>query len=226
MPCEEYKQELIEVAATGAELPDAVRRHIEVCDGCRAWLAGEQALYSTIDRELYAVANTEMPAHFVARVQANLLLQPAQSRHLLSTWALLCATAALAVIVGLLGFIRRPQNAGSATRIASTRISVQRPADAGLLEAAPLIKNSRRRKMLTARNEPSASKTRDAEPEVLVAPGEEALLLRFYESARSEANPLRVVAAEGTTSLPLAVEKIVVAEITIESLEQRDDGSK
>jgi hypothetical protein len=72
----------------------------------------------------------------------------------------------------------------------------------------------------------NVSEVRDVEPEVLVPPGEEALLLRFYETALAEAHPLRPLAADDSPPKPLAIAQIDVTELKVDSLEQRDGLSR
>src|SRR5713101_3759368 len=118
MPCEQYEQDLIEAAATGAELPNAACKHVDACAGCRAALAGERALFAAIDAGMRKIANTELPRSFLPRVQANLSAQPIRARNLIPTWAFLCVTSLVALVIGVQGLSRRSQKLGSATGLA------------------------------------------------------------------------------------------------------------
>src|SRR5262249_12624096 len=72
MPCEDYKNALIDAAATGtAPLPE-VRAHLAVCASCRAAFAEEQAVFAGIDSSLHSAVNTEVPPSLLPRVRAQL----------------------------------------------------------------------------------------------------------------------------------------------------------
>jgi len=46
MLCEKYKEALVEAAASGATLPNALREHVQACEHCAAVLTGERALFA------------------------------------------------------------------------------------------------------------------------------------------------------------------------------------
>jgi hypothetical protein len=225
MPCERYEQDLIEAAATGAELPNTARKHVDACAGCRAALAGERALFAAIDAGMHKIANAELPRSFLPRVQANLSAQPIRTRNLIPTWAFLCATSVVALVIGVLGLSRRSQKPGAATGLAISTAASGSSADRGtsLPNASLLSGNSRRLNVRKAPNQPNISEARNIEPEVLVPPGEEVLLLRFYETVRAAPHPLKTVATEhDLPPKPLAIDQIEVTGIKIEGLEQGD----
>jgi hypothetical protein len=227
MPCEHYKQNLIEAAATGTALPNDTRNHVERCARCSAALADEQALFAAIDARMHKIANAELPGSFLARVHASLSTQPAINSNLFPAWAVLCATAALAVVIGLHGLSRRLHSTGAVSAVATNTVASHSPADRGtsITNAIPFSGNSRRVSVPKALRQLNVSEARDREPEVLVPPGEEALLLRFYETA-AEPRPLRTDAADDLPLKPLAITQIDVTELKIDSLEQRDGLSR
>ena len=72
MPCDHYKDALIEVAATGAAPQGELRAHLGACASCSAAFDEEQSLFSAIDSGLHASANTDVPSSLLPRVRAQL----------------------------------------------------------------------------------------------------------------------------------------------------------
>jgi hypothetical protein len=99
MPCEHYKDALIEAAASGAEPQGDLRAHLDACASCRAACEQEQALFASIDAGLHVSANAEVPASLLPRVRAQLNDPSASRIAWVPAWALLAVTAALALVV-------------------------------------------------------------------------------------------------------------------------------
>jgi hypothetical protein len=97
MPCEPYKNALVEAAASGAEPLGELRAHLSACPACRAALAQEQSLFSSIDTGLHAAVNVEIPASLLHRVRASIAEQPATTRGWLPSWLTVAAPAAVLV---------------------------------------------------------------------------------------------------------------------------------
>jgi anti-sigma factor RsiW len=226
MPCEHYEQDLIEAAATGGALPNDAHHHVEACARCSAALAEEQTLFAAIDAGIHKIANAELPGSFLARVQADLSAQPARRGNLVPAWAVLCAAAALAAVVGLPSLSRRSHSTGVTSTVATSVAATQSPADRGTSPTIASSRNSRLFGVPRDHRSVNAYEVRDVEPEVLVPPGEEALLLRFYESALAEPHPLRTLAADDSPPKPLAIAQIDVTELKVDSLEQRNGFSR
>ena len=109
MPCEHYKDALIEAAATGADLANApasaaemaaLRAHLAECASCRGAFQQEQSLFASIDAGLHQCANAELPASFLLRVRARLVDETPSRKRLVPVWGAVAATAAL-----FLGFV-------------------------------------------------------------------------------------------------------------------------
>src|SRR5215472_4755438 len=97
MPCEHYKDALVEVAASGAAPQGELRAHLDECASCRAGFGGEQTLFAAIDSGIHAVANTEVPLSLLPRIRARV----AGAAPLGSSWFAngpLWACAAVAVV--------------------------------------------------------------------------------------------------------------------------------
>ena len=226
MSCEHYQQDLIEAAATGGALPNEARKHSEGCTSCSAALVEEHTLFAAIDAGMHKIANSELLPSFLTRVQASLSAEPARKANLVPAWAILCAGAALAAVVGLHTLSQRTHNTTAANAVGAS--AVQTPGKRGktFSGAAPFSTNSHRLRAPRISSSPNAGEVRGAEPGVLVPPGEEALLLRFYEAARAQARSLPTVATDDAPFKPLNILQIDVPELKIDSLEQRDSLSK
>ena len=72
MPCEHYKDALIDVAASGGAPQGELRAHLEECASCRAAFDEEQSLFAAIDSGLHAAASAEVPPSLLPHVRAQL----------------------------------------------------------------------------------------------------------------------------------------------------------
>lgn len=99
MPCENYREALIEAAASIAVPSREVRSHLDACASCRAAFTEETQLFAAIDTSLHASANSEMPASLFPRVRAGLNEKPVPQRSWIPAGAALAAVAALVVAI-------------------------------------------------------------------------------------------------------------------------------
>ena len=103
MPCENYREALIEAAAGGGVPSDEVRAHVKACAACQTAFSEELQLFSAIDTGLRVSANAEVPASLLPRVRVQLNEQVVQGR----SWAPVgAAVAAAVVLVVVVIFIR------------------------------------------------------------------------------------------------------------------------
>ena len=72
MPCQHYKDALIEVAASDAAPQGELRAHLDECASCRAAFDQEQFLFAAIDSSIHAAVNTEVPPSLLPGVRARL----------------------------------------------------------------------------------------------------------------------------------------------------------
>jgi hypothetical protein len=105
MPCEHFKDALIEAAAGGLLPQGGLRAHLAACASCREAFSQEQSLFAAIDSGLHAAANTEVPPSLLPRVRAGLEAMPVAPSRWTPGWfglagaALVAATLLVAVIV-------------------------------------------------------------------------------------------------------------------------------
>src|SRR5256885_3890259 len=186
MSCNENKQSLIDAAASGASLPGALSDHLAACSVCRALYTGEQSLFTAIDAHLRHTGNAKMPLSFLNRVQASLAGQASSKWRRIPIWAFAYAAAFLFVLL-MLQSARHSVNQSSENPSApiTAPIEVAHPQHASNM-SSPREGHSRSQRPNT-RAQYGISQPGSSEPEVLVPPGEEALLMRFCNDVRAGA---------------------------------------
>lgn len=175
MPCEHYKDALIEVAASGAPPQGELRAHLAACSSCREAFAQEQSLFAAIDSGLHATANAEVPPSLLPRVRA-MLDEAAAPRFRWMPSAIFAS--ACAVLVLLLFLVARPAHR------APENIAKQRPVAApgpvgsainvnpeGPSNDIPSVFAANRHSQ-AARNSTDLHAAASSSPEVLVPPNE------------------------------------------------------
>jgi hypothetical protein len=99
MPCENYREALIEAAAADSELSRELRSHVDACASCRAFFTEEVRLFAAIDTGLRAIASPEVPASLLPRVRVQLNERPVARRSWVPASAALAAATALVVVI-------------------------------------------------------------------------------------------------------------------------------
>jgi hypothetical protein len=220
MLCDSYKEALIEAAASGAALPNALREHVESCAHCGATLAGEQALFAAVDAGLHRAANARVRSCFLPKVKANLATETVPTRNPIPGWVFVCATGALALAAALLSL---PRGARDETRTEATTVRSVVPAGAGgvTLSFAPERKTRYSARAFKAPEQQNVSDTASHEPEVLIQPEEEEFLKRFYAAVCNPAREVGEVVTDEQEITPksLVIEQIEVKDLRIESLD-------
>jgi hypothetical protein len=105
MPCENYREALIEAAAGDSAPSRELRLHLDACASCREAFREERQLFAAMDGGLRVTANAEVPASLLPRVRAELNQRHVPDRSWLPSGAAMAAAVALiAVIVFVRGF--------------------------------------------------------------------------------------------------------------------------
>jgi hypothetical protein len=227
MPCEPYKNALVEAAASGDEPLGELRAHLATCPACRAALAQEQSLFSSIDTGLTAAVNAEIPASLLPRVRARIAEDPSPTRVWTPSWLTLACAAAIIVaffaaqaawhdnaprkpveiatrptppVQVLLSPVRNPDSAPS-----SRDNSVPQP-------RAFVARNSVPQQILAASN---------PEPEVLVPRDQEVLLARYAEQWRGRKRAPLLAENSGESNLePLQIAPIQIAQLDVKLMSE------
>jgi hypothetical protein len=215
MKCENYREALIEKAASGAKFESRLAGHLEECAQCRAELQHEEALFAAIDQVLHTKVN-EMPRDgFLTGVQARIREQPPSS----SQWSpvLALAGSALAlVLITLHPWTASPTRPVEAGKLQKESVKVSKVAPDGLAreESGPKAHNSdaRVRRPQSPASRPKGVQIASNELEVLVPPDEEKAFHQFVARVQGQEQVAQAVASPAVSPVP--DEKNELSEIT------------
>jgi hypothetical protein len=226
MPCENYKNALIETASSGAEPKTELRAHLAACASCRTALAEEQSLFASIDAGLRQSVNAEVPASLLQRVRARISEEVLPPRSWFTNW-LTVATAA-AIIAAL--FATRvvwhsnlSPNPPANTAQANPPTFVLPPREAPVRTpepSSPANSHSNPQTLLVRNSQnPRLQPARDSIPEVLVPRDQEVLLTAYAEQWSQRKRGSLLAQNSGETLLaPLEVAPIQIAELDVKLL--------
>jgi hypothetical protein len=234
MPCQHYKNALIEAAASGAQPQGDLRAHLAGCADCRAAFAQEQSLFASIDAGLHVAANAEAPASLLPRVRARLDEAVATQRRWLQPVILAAASVALAFAIFL--FARphpsrpdnqakqTPQILGSETVVKNARPQVSGP--------ATQIVSSTANKSQTRVHSTLLRTVASSQLEVLVPPDEREAFARFVAvlGERREVALALAKPAPQTKDEPAGLEPLQINGLEIKLLagteSEQSDGAE
>jgi hypothetical protein len=225
MPCQHYKNALIEAAASGAQPQGDLRAHLAGCADCRAAFAQEQSLFASIDAGLHVAANAEAPASLLPRVRARLDDAVAKQRRWLQPVILAAASVALTFAIFL--FARphpsrpdnqakqTPQILGSETLVKNARPQVSGP--------ATQIVSSTANKSQTRVHSTLLRTVTSSQLEVLVPPDEREAFARFVAvlGERREVALALATPAPQRKDEPASLEPLQIKELEIKTLQER-----
>lgn len=182
MPCEHYKDALIETVAGGAAPQEELFKHLAVCAPCREAFAQEQSLFSAIDSSLHAAANAEVPPSLLPRVRVGLDEVSAPQRRWVQPLIFASASAVLVLAIFLMA---RPHH-GAAESVAKQGPVVAPAPVESATNANPEAPSKDIPTAFAAERHPDAAQNStnfnaaaSSTPEVLVPPNEREALARF-----------------------------------------------
>lgn len=222
MPCKDYKNALVEAAASGAELRGELRAHLVGCPDCRIAFEQERTLFSSIDAGLHATTNAEVPASLLPRVRAELDKTGEARSRWFRPW--IFAAASIAIALAIFQFAR-PRHSGSDNRAKLTPQIEVPTTDPSHQNAGPA------RQTVSSKTSGSQSRVRrtllyrvaSSQPEVLVPPDERealALLVARLEGRGDVAVALATPAPQ-TEDASVGVKPLQIKELEIKTLEER-----
>jgi hypothetical protein len=229
MPCEDYREALIEAAASGTGPSQELRLHLDACHVCRADFAEERQLFVAIDTGLRANANAEVPTSFLPRVRARLEDAPEAERRWTPFLIFAAASAAIAVTLFIASRPRQATNDNQAKQALGVPFSETREKPAseevvGSRNTAVAMSASRAPQR---RNSNSVSSASSAGLEVIVPPDEREAFTRFVSARqeRSEVAVAVVALAVGHEDASISVEPLMIAKLELTPLEQLESGA-
>jgi hypothetical protein len=223
MPCENYREALIEAAAVDARLSAKLRSHLDACVSCRAAFVEETQLFAAIDAGLRTAANAEVPPSFFSGVRASLLDDSASQRG----WKpfLIFAAAAVAIVLTVLITARpRPTIDDNQAKQIFSAAPRERPEASARGEASgtrPTVASSRSYRTQHQRNPAPANSVSSNARDVLVPSEEREAFARFIGSQRERSGVVIAVvpAAADNKDQRLSVEPLEIAELEVKPLE-------
>jgi hypothetical protein len=226
MPCENYKDALIEAAVSGTEPQAELRTHLAACAACRTMLAEEQSLFASIDAGLRQSVSVEVPASLLPRVRARISDEVVLHRTWYTNW--LTAASAAAILAAILvtrvvWHSNHNQNPPANAAQSNAQAPVLPPSEGPARAPEPSLRANSHSNSQTfvARNSqtPRLQPARSSIPEVLVPGDQEVWLARYAEQWRLDKHSSRLAQNSGETNLaPLEVAPIQIAELDVKHL--------
>jgi hypothetical protein len=230
MPCQHYKDALIEVAASGGVSSGELRAHLFECASCREAFAEEQSLFAAIDSGLHAEANAEVPPSLIPRVRARLDKAVTTQRHWIQPFVFASAGVALAFLLLLV-----VRSHGPATNnVAKETPAVPNPMapTAGMhkhispsnVQVASTTPNHLHAPLVSTVKHSAAS----SNPEVLVPPDEREAFARFLsrDRAPAERDLIRTARAPEPPQESIEILSVEIVGLTVKPLNKDEDVSQ
>jgi hypothetical protein len=225
MPCEHYKDALIEAAAAGAGPQGELQAHLDECTPCRTAFAEEQSLFAAIDSGLHAATNNDVSVSLLPRVRAG-LDEVAVAPRLRWVQPLVFASASVALIF-VVSLITRPhhavpENVAKQSPVAPTPLIPE--ASTNPVEIPPVgtqTASTGTNPSYSVRSSTLVHPAASSNPEVLVPPDEREALASFVAtlSQRSDlAGALFTQTTEKKDGL-VGMDPLHIADIEVKPLE-------
>jgi hypothetical protein len=226
MPCQHYKDALIEAVASGVQPQGDLRAHLNVCLDCRAAFAQEQSLFASIDAGLHVTANADVPASLLPHVRARLDEAAATRRNWMPQWFALASAALMALAffatrpVWRTNVVQKPVETAEKTSVPLPVTPPTQKQTPALLP--PIEKNSESQRQLAVAKKPKDHETplpAEIMPEVLVPRDQEVLLAEYPAQWRLHARaPLLAQDSDATILALLQVAPIQITELDVKLL--------
>ena len=226
MPCEHYKDALIDAAASGVAPCEELRAHLAECLPCREAFLNGQSLFAAIDSGLHTVANSEVPPSLFFRVR--IALEETSRKPAWFSDALVLATAAgIVLAVFATHTIRRTRDGRERANIAVKTI-VRPPKPAASQETMEssdrLTKPSLSTRPFIGRSfrAPGRGDTVGASPQVLVPRDQGALLASYAKQWYGQKHAPLMAGEEASVPLePLEVSPIQIPQLDVKPLAEQ-----
>ena len=231
MPCQHYKNALIEAAASDTHPQGELRAHLDVCLDCRAAFAREQSLFASINTGLHVTANAEVPASLLPRVRARLNEEIAPQRRWIQPMTFAAASVALAFVIFLFAWPHdaSPDRQAKQTPqlpVSETPVTDDRHPNSG---SGSQIVSFNRTRVHSTLLRPVAS----SQPEVLVPPDEREAFSRFVavlderrEVALALVTPAPPTKDESPSLEPLQINMLEIKPLAGTESEQSDGAEQ
>ncbi len=233
MPCENYREALIQAAAAaeaeGFALSHELRSHLDACASCGAAFAQERQLFAAIDTGLRSAANAEVPVSLLPLIRARLEEVTAPRFQWRGALIFVAASAVAVLAVFIAVRPRRAmhgQEAAQSSLTASTpyvETSPKTPTGSGANGLSTTVASSRLQGIRQHKNSAEVNLSAANAAEVIVPPEERDAFARFIssQSVRNDA-PAISLAAVGVPERkdePMSLAPLRIAELEVKPLE-------
>jgi len=226
MPCEDYKDALIEAAASGAEPQAELHRHLSDCATCQAAFEEEKSLFASIDGGLHVTANAEVPASLLPRVRSCISEEVVPRRSWFTNWLTVATAGAILAaffVTRVVWHSSHDQNPQPDTAHTNSPAPVFPPSGAPVKTPEPpaRVSSQSNEHTFVARSSPNSrpQAARNAIPEILVPQDQEALLAAYAEEWSHRKRGSLLAQNSGETILaPLELKPIQIAELDVKLL--------
>jgi len=232
MLCEQYKNALIEAAASGAAPSGELRVHLAACACCRVAFDEEQSLFAGIDSGLHAVANAEVPPSLVPCVRTQ--LDEAVSPRFRWVQSLVFASAGVALVFTafLLTWPRHttPENLAKQDSTPSLTATAKKESPEYVSPESAQTTAKRMSHPLSPRKSTNLRIVSSSNPEVLVPPDEREAFARLVAVLNEHSDVAASLLAKApqkdavVTADPLQIPDIEIKPL--EGTETSDGGEK
>ena len=223
MPCEHYKDALVEAAAAGAAPQGEVRAHLDECAFCHSAFYEEQSLFAAIDSGLHSAANTEVPVSLLPRVRASLEAAVAPRRRWMQPFVLASAGVALAFL--LLFVVRShgpvPNKVAKQTPATSTPKAPVAGTHKDISPSTVQVASTSPNHFHTPRTSTVMRSAASSNPEVLVPPDEREGLAQLVATLNEHRDVAAALLAQRPRKkdVPVVVDPLQISDIEIKPLE-------
>jgi hypothetical protein len=231
MPCEKYREALIDAAAAGEAPSRELAAHLNACPACREAFAEERQFFAAMDSGLRVNVNAEVPLSLLPRVRAQLNERTVQRHAWIPAAVATATTAAILVAVVLVRehYRTRPNGISRESLVAQTvgpdRTANGGPSAGSVKEMTPSVSTK------SIRTGQKNSRVRPRDPLVLIAPGQGRAIAALVASVRQGAidspeqeteKNLQSLSIEPLEIAPIEVKPL--AELTAEPLPESEQN--
>ena len=226
MPCEYYKDALIDAAASSVAPCERLRAHLAECLPCRETFIKEQSLFAAIDSGLHTAANTEVPPSLFSSVRVALEQETSRNSGWFSDALILATAAGIVLAVFAANTIRRTKDGRERANIlVKTIVPPPSPLSQETMQSPDRSANSSRSMGSLIARSPAAARrgeTVGGVPQVLVPRDQDALLASYAKQwyGRKHA-PLMAGEVPSATLEPLQVSPIQIPQLDVKSLAEQ-----
>lgn len=229
MPCEYYKDALIDAAASGVTPCEKLRAHLAECLPCREAFMKEQFLFAAIDTGLHAAVNTEVPLSLLPRVRDRINEAGARRFRWLPPVVLAYASAAIVVAIFVMAQLRHTTREDVTGQSSPTSVSIppvsksnaEKHSSESTQKAVSQVNYSR-----STRDSTIPRSAASGNPEVLVPPDEREGLAQLVATLNEHPDVAVAFLAQHPEKKDalVSVDPLEISDIEIKPLERRAEA--